>query len=199
MKTKSDYYKRFHERTIAGEQAYGGLTSIEEEVDHPQETYDPMGGMTYAKFIALVNARNQADVTQALGEPSLSHVYENLLRGKYDWAPANLTLDEQNLPDKFILGLEESFKPMLQSISEDANLRLAADRLHNMVHQPDTEEYLERYHHTATMSNPQMAKDAAGTTELFDDWSIHYEKNLNQVRFNGMIHKQMDFGTGETV
>ena len=199
MKTKSDYYKMKFEREIVGVDKWLLPEVTDLPVIHEEPSYDPMGGMTYAKFIALVNARNQADVTQALGEPSLSHVYENLLRGKYDWAPANLTLDEQNLPDKFILGLEESFKPMLQSISEDANLRLAADRLHNMVHQPDTEEYLERYHHTATMSNPQMAKDAAGTTELFDDWSIPFEKKLNQVKFNGMIHKQIDFGTGETV
>jgi hypothetical protein len=76
---------------------------------------------------------------------------------------------------------------------------MRADRLHNMAHQPDTEEYLERYHHTAQMSNPEMAQDASGTTEVFDDWSIPYEKKLNQVKFNGMIHRQMEFGTGETV
>ena len=88
---------------------------------------------------------------------------------------------------------------MLQSISEDAGLRLKADRLHNMVHQPDTEDYMDRFHPTTGMSSTQLARDAAGTAELFDDWSIPYTKNMNKVSFNNMIHKQIDFGTGDTV
>jgi hypothetical protein len=154
--------------------------------------------MTYEKFIQLVNDPSRSAENE-LQEPSIVHVYEKLLRGEYDWAPANLTLDEQNLPDQLIRGQEESFKPMLQGISTDGNLRQRADRLHNMVHEPDTAEYLEQFHHTAGMSNPELARDAAGTSELFDDWSLPFEKKLNKVRFNGMLHTQMDFGTGETV
>jgi hypothetical protein len=68
-----------------------------------------------------------------------------------------------------------------------------------MVHSPDTEDYLERYHHTTQMSNAQLAKDASGTTELFGDWDLPYEKRMNEVKFNNHIHRQMDFGVSEGV
>jgi hypothetical protein len=195
IKIKEDWkakVKRFHERTIAGEQEYGGLTPIEEEVDHPQETYDPQGKMTYEKFKKLVHDPNMS-VENELQEPSIVHVYEKFLTGQYAWAPSDTTLNEDNLPANLIKGHEESFKPFLQSISEDAGLRLKADRLHNFVHQPDTEEYLQRYHHTAQMSNPELAHDGAGTTEVLDDWAEPYETRMNTVRFNNNVHRQMDF------
>ena len=121
------------------------------------------------------------------------------LAGKYNWAPKDTTLNEEILPDNYIKGREEMFKPMLQAISKESGLRQRADRLHNMVHTPQTAEYLEQFHHTAQMSNPEMAKDASGTTEMFSDWAEPYERRLNKVRFNGHLHTSMDFGVSETV
>ena len=82
---------------------------------------------------------------------------------------------------------------MLSNLAPEDHQR--ADRLHNMVHKPDTEEYMEKFH--PHQNNTDIAQDASGTKELFNDWSIAYEKNLNQVKFNGMIHSQMSFGTAE--
>ena len=85
-------------------------------------------------------------------------------------------------------------KPMLKAISEDGDLRQRADRLHNAVFTPETKAYMERYHHNENTPNMDIAKDASGTTELFDDWSQPYKTKLNSVKFNGMLHTQMDFG-----
>jgi hypothetical protein len=76
---------------------------------------------------------------------------------------------------------------------------MKADRLHNAVHSPDTAEYLQQFHHTAKMDNAELARDAAGTSELFDDWAIPYEERLNQVKFNNQLHTQMRFGVSEDV
>ena len=67
-----------------------------------------------------------------------------------------------------------------------------------MVHNPGTEEYIQRYH-TADRTNDEIAKDASGTTELFNDWALPYDNGLHQVKFNGMLHTQMDFGVQELV
>ena len=130
-----------------------------------------------------------------LGEPSMVHVYKGLLTG-YSWAPKNLTIDELNLPDNYLIGHLDAYKPMLAAL--DPSIRQRADRLHNAVHNPDTQEYLERYH-SADRSNEELAKDAAGTTELFNDWALPYKNGLKQVKFNGMLHTQMDFGVAEYV
>ena len=134
-------------------------------------------------------------VAQNVGERSTQIFYEKFLLGKYDWAPKDTTLNEQNLPAFKIAGQLEEFKPMLRAISEDGDLRMKADRLHNLVHAPDTQEYLERYHPHENMSKIELAHDLSGTTELFSDWSQSYEKRQNKVKFNGLIHTQMAFGT----
>jgi hypothetical protein len=164
--------------------------------DKKPEHTEYVGDMTYEKFLEFVNDPT-ANIESILGEPSIVNVYEKFLTGKYDWAPSNKTLNEYNLPKGYLQGREESFKPMLQKLNP--SLRQAADRLHNQVHKPDTEEYIEKYHHQAGMTNPQLAKDMAGTTELFSDWNLHYEKRMNQVKFNNHIHSQMSFGVSETV
>jgi hypothetical protein len=199
IKIKEDWkakLKTVHER-LTGEDLW---MIPEEQPADKWEDYgvEDYGDMTYEKFIELVNNPMES-VPNRLQERSLAHVYENLLLGNYKWAPKNLVLDQQNLPSYILQGSEDSFKPMLASISKDSDLRQRADRLHNLVHKPDTQEYLERYHHTAQMSNPELSKDASGTTELFSDWAEPYEKRQNVVRFNGMIHTQMDFGVSETV
>jgi hypothetical protein len=123
-----------------------------------------------------------------LGEPSRAHFYKSLLEGVYSWAPNNVTLDEQNLPKNYIKGQEETFKHMLSNL--DPADRQRADRLHNMAHAPDTTAYLQKYH----SDDANLAHDESGTVELSSDWNIAYKKNVNQVRFNGRTHSQMDFG-----
>ena len=83
---------------------------------------------------------------------------------------------------------------MLNSL--DPSLRQRADRLHNLVHQPDTDAYMQRYHST---DSAKVASDSAGTTELFSDWDLPYKKGLDQVRFNGHIQTQMSFGVSDDV
>ena len=162
-------------------------------VDHKK---DILGGdVTYQRFLDWI--ADPADSPEyRLGEPSMQHVYKALLNGVYSWAPKNLVLDEENLPDGYIIGHEEEYKPMLAAL--DPSLRQQADRLHNMVHTPQTQEYIQRYH-TADRTNDEIAKDASGTTELFNDWALPYENGLHQVKFNGMLHTQMDFGVQELV
>jgi len=149
--------------------------------------------MTYAHFLEMVGD-SKYDVAGTLNEPSLAHVYEKLLNNEYSWAPKDLVLNEENTPKNRIQGNEESFKPMLRDLNPSDRQR--ADRLHNLVHQPDTEEYLERYHST---DNAKFATDSAGTTELFNDWGVAYEKGVDQVTFNGQIHRQMSFGASSDV
>ena len=150
--------------------------------------------VTYPMVLGWINGQDTAPEYE-LGEPSRSHFYKALLEGVYSWAPKDLVLDEKNLPDKYIAGQEETMKHMLKHL--DPKYRQQADRLHNMAHAPDTEAYMEKYH--PHQSNTDIAQDASGTKELFSDWDLPYEKNLNQVKFNGMIHSQMDFGVSEDV
>jgi len=134
-----------------------------------------------------------------LGEQSLVHFYENFLKGNYAWAPDDTTITKEILPDRYLEGMENSFKPLLAEISEDPVLRKRADALHNAVHRQDTQEYLSRYHPNSSMTKNELAKDAAGTSELFSDWSESYEGRMNKVRFNGHLHQQISFGVGEDV
>ena len=155
--------------------------------DHP---LDDMGKeITYERFLGWVN--DQYDSPEFhLGEPSLVHVYESLLKGVYSWAPRNVSINETNLPDDYIKGHEEPFKNMLANL--DPKYRQRADRLHNQVYAKSTEDYMQRYH-SADPSKVDVARDAAGTTEIFNDWALPYQKNLKQVKFNNHIHTQMDF------
>ena len=150
--------------------------------------------VTYQKVLQWI-AGNETAPEYELGEPSRAHFYKALLEGVYSWAPKNLALDEKNLPDNYLKGQEATFKHMLKNL--DPKYHQQADRMHNMVHKPDTEAYVEKYH--PHQEHADIAKDASNTTELFNDWALPYEKNLNQVKFNGMIHSQMDFGISEDV
>ncbi len=82
---------------------------------------------------------------------------------------------------------------MLEAVQEDNTLRDKAQDLYDKVYAPTVKKYMDQFH-----PDPKyLATDAAGTTELFDDWSLHYEKRHNQVKFNGRIHHQMDFDVQE--
>ena len=74
----------------------------------------------------------------------------------------------------------------------DPELRDNADHLHNLVHKPETERYLER-HPTTDLS--ALARDASGVIELQDDWNLPYKQGIKQVSVNNQIHTQKDFGT----
>ena len=88
---------------------------------------------------------------------------------------------------------KESFKPMLEAIQEDNKLRDKAQGLYDRIYAPTVEKYIEKFHPDPA----NLAHDAAGVTELFDDWSLPYEKRHNQVKFNNRIHTQMDFNVQE--
>ena len=88
---------------------------------------------------------------------------------------------------------KEAFKPMLESVQEDNVIRDRAQGLYDKIYQPTVDKYVEKFH-----PDPKnLAHDAAGVTELFDDWSLPYEKRHNQVKFNNRIHTQMDFNVQE--
>ena len=150
--------------------------------------------VTYQKVLGWIQSGDTAPEYE-LGEPSRAHFYKALLEGDYSWAPKNITIDEKNLPHGYLEGREETFKHMLQNL--DPADRQRADRLHNEVHNPDTEEYMERFHPNQDVDS--IAKDAAGTRELFNDWDLPYDKHLNKVMFNHQIHSQMSFGSAQDV
>ena len=133
-------------------------------------------------------------IEQHLAEPSLAHVVENLLNNKYDWAPKNVVFDEDNMPASKVQTNEEELKHVLSQIKPEQ--RQQNDYLHNLVHQPDTDAYMDRYHAT---DHEKMATDASGTTELFNDWALPYHPGLDAVMFNNHIHTQMNFGVADEV
>ena len=186
--------KELHDAMDQNEAGFGWHDK--EDTPYVDKTTTMMGEeVTYQKVVEWINSDKTAPEYE-LGEPSRAHFYKALLEGVYSWAPKNLTLDEENLPDKYIQGLEPTFKHMLAHL--DPADRQRADRLHNMAHAPDTAAYMEKYHPDAKQ-DVDVAKDAAGTTELFSDWDLPYEKNVNQVKFNNHLHRQMDFGVSEDV
>ena len=178
---------------IYGKSFAGGEVSTIYERGFFSERYT--GEVTYEKVKSWFANSSVAPEVE-LGEPSLVHFYEKFLKGEYSWAPSDTTITEDILPPGYLEGIESHFKPLLAEIGDDPQLRQRADVLHNAVHKPSTQEYLDRYHHT---DNVQLAKDAAGTSELFADWSESYEGKMNKVRFNNQLHQQIDFGVGETV
>ena len=114
----------------------------------------------------------------------------------YWWQPNN-DLTDDIMPPGYIESMsdqqKEGFKPMLEAIQQDNTLRDKAQTLYDRVYAPTVDKYMEKFH-----SDPKnMATDAAGVTELFDDWSLPYEKRQNQVKFNNQIHHQMDFNVQE--
>ena len=152
--------------------------------------------VTYEKFLSWVGPDSKTAPEYELSEPSRAHVYKALLEGVYSWAPDNITIDEENLPDGYLRGYENTFRHMLENL--DPADRQRADRMHNQVHAPDTAAYMAKYHPDAK-EDVDLAQDAAGTRELFSDWDLHYEKNINKVKFNNHIVRQMDFGVSEGV
>ena len=129
-------------------------------------------------------------------EPSLAMFYEKYLYGLYWWQP-NTDLTDAIMPPGYIEKMsdtqKESFKPMLEAIQEDNRLRDKAQGLYDRIYAPTVEKYIEKFHPDPA----NLAHDAAGVTELFDDWSLPYEKRHNQVKFNNRIHHQMDFNVQE--
>ena len=131
-----------------------------------------------------------------LGEPNSAVFYEKYLKGMYSWQP-NSELTEEIMPQAYLDNLgttnRAEFKPMLEAIQQNNELRNRAQGLYDKIYAPTVEKYIEKFHPDPA----NLAKDAAGTTELFDDWSIPYEKRHNQVKFNNRIHTQMDFNVKE--
>ena len=91
-------------------------------------------------------------------------------------------------------GQEGTFKSLLDHL--DPSLRQRADRIHNEAHKPQTTEYLQQHR---AVNTDNIAKDASGTMELFNDWSLPYDKDLNKVTFNNRLHTQMSFGVAEEI
>ena len=81
---------------------------------------------------------------------------------------------------------------MLEAI-QHTEYRNKAQKLYDMVYAPDVKKYTEKFQ----SDDRNLAHDAAGTVELFDDWDLPYETHLNQVKFNNHIHHQMDYDVTE--
>jgi hypothetical protein len=180
--------QRIRELHEGMDREHGEFHDFNEEtayIDHPTDSQG--NTVTYQMVLEWINGVKTAPEYE-LGEPSRAHFYKSLLEGVYSWAPRNVAIDEQNLPKNYIKGQEETFKHMLAEL--DPADRQRADRLHNMAHAPDTAAYLQKYH----SDDAHLAHDESGAVELSSDWNLAYKKNVNQVKFNGHTHSQMDFG-----
>ena len=171
-----------------------------DELEDPGVQYFDTHVVNYARilksFAELGSSTAGPDATALTQEPSHAMFYEKYLRGMYWWQPNN-DLTDAIMPPGYIENMteddKEAFKPMLEAIQEDNAIRGKAQRLYDKIFAPTVEKYIEKFHPDPA----NLAKDAAGTTELFDDWSIPYEKRHNQVKFNNRIHTQMDFNVQE--
>ena len=76
----------------------------------------------------------------------------------------------------------------------DPDKRQRADRLHNLVNKPDTQQYLQSTHQ---VDHGQFAKDASGAIQLQSDWSLPYVANERRVQFNHHIHSTIDLGVSD--
>jgi hypothetical protein len=164
---------------ILGEYAFHDVNEEAVYQDHPTDSQGNI--VTYQMVLDWINSDKTAPEYE-LGEPSRAHFYKSLLEGVYSWAPKNIKIDEENLPDNYLKGQEDTFKHMLANL--DPADRQRADRLHNEVHKPDTAAYIQKYHSDDT----HLAHDQSGSVELSSDWDIAYAKNVNKVRFNGRTH-----------
>ena len=168
-----------------------------DKLDRDEVLYDPETNkrIDYARVMQAINDPHDSP-DLLLNETSLPMFYEKYLKGMYSWQP-NSNLTEGIMPPGYIESLppslKEGFKPMLEAVQEDNTLRGRAQGLYDKVYAPTVEKYVEKFHPDPA----NLAKDAAGVTELFDDWSLAYEKRHNQVKFNNQIHTQMDFNVQE--
>jgi hypothetical protein len=135
-----------------------------------------------------------------MGLPSYAQFIKNFISDEYSWAPDNLTLTSDLLPEGYIKGSENHYKSLLREFDDDPVARQRLDRLYNHVEKPETAEYMTRYH-TTDKTKIEFAQDAQGTTELYSDWSMPYKHRINEVKFQHHIAKQINFGydAGETV
>ena len=144
--------------------------------------------MTMAHFIGMMQD-NTVDIEKEMGEP-LPDILNNLLNDEYHWADKDITLNATMLPSWRVKGRESDFDDMLDNL--DPELRDNADHLHNLVHEPETERYLERHPHADLSA---LARDDSGAIELQDDWNLPYKPGVRQVSFNDQVHTQKDFGS----
>ena len=150
--------------------------------------------MTWADFLAI-QQDSYKSIEEELQEPSLSHVIENLINNKYDWAPKNIVFNEQNMPASKIRTNEAELRHVLERV--DPSNRQRVDHLHNMVNKPSTEQYMEKYH--PLESSAIIATDDTGNIELHDDWALPFKPNVDQVKIGDTIHSQMDFGVADDI
>ena len=96
-----------------------------------------------------------------------------------------------NLPAFQVSGNENEFQDMLQNIPGEHRQR--ANRLHDLAHKKATESYMQRYH---TTDSKTVSKNS-NNFELFNDWSLPYDQNVDKVMFNNHLHTQMNFGVSD--
>ena len=134
-----------------------------------------------------------------LGEKSYGQFLINYIQNKYSWQKSPV-LDEDVLPSSFISTkyTQNLYKPIADVIDK-MDERIHATRFHDLVFAGDTEQYLERYHPDINKSTDMLARDHAGTTELFDDWSTPRVFNENSVEFHHQIHSQVEGSRRETI
>lgn len=150
--------------------------------------------ITYSNF--LTRLQDPSFDPNTVGVRSIPDLLSGLLHKTANWVPENLKFDEHNLPQYLVSGQENHFKPLLEQLDEMPEVKANAARLHNLVYQPATEKYIQRYHPTAGMSTQELAKNYSGV-ELFDDWALPFKHNQNSVMVNHQIHTRMDFGFDE--
>ena len=150
--------------------------------------------ITYSNFLERV--QDPSFNPHVVGAGSMPDLIMGLLQKHAEWVPQNLTLNEHNLPASTVTDQENHFKALLEQIDDMPDIKANAARLEDLVNQPATQQYMERYYPTAGKSNEQIAKDYAGV-ELFDDWSLPFKHDQNSVMVNHQIHTRMDFGFDE--
>ena len=196
--TKDELVKKEREMSgIKGAIEDTGLVDIKEEHLGTGPDVDIRGEEVSLEKVKAWLDDPDTDPAKELGLSHYGDFLHNYVTGFYNWSGSDPTVTGEMLPPKEDI---DQYKSLLRAANNDATSRGRLSALYDFVEKPETTEYLKRFH-TADKSKIEFARDAAGTTELYADWSLPYQHRTNEVKFQHHIAKQMNFGydAGEQV
>ena len=116
--------------------------------------------------------RNEAiDHFNQIGEKSLAHFLEAVLRDQVPWIPKGTKLDRNLVPLKWVQGSEAHYKPLIDEIDDDQNMKSRAEYLHQLVNEPDRQQYIKTFHpdDSVLKNAKELSDDFTGMSEVIAD------------------------------